>query len=646
MEEKILIVEDEFIVAHDLRMILERAGYSVVGIADSVKTAKSILEENEVDLILLDIYLKGRLTGIDLAQELMAQHIPFIYISANSNEKVLEAAKSTSPYGFIIKPYREKDVLMAIDIARYRWQHNLNMKVSGERFMQDFILDISMKSLGWQKKMLATASAFQPYIPFDFIALSGISKDGHRYGEIGILRKNFDQYSLFTADEFIRDNGMSRHRYDELNQLVTATTENAIYIGEDFANVKKIAPMKKLMAETYQMAANMVKTFHLENGDQLSFSFYSRTVDIYQQAHMALLNALTPTLEKQLAHMVEMQRSDTPASTSMSSRQAYPTIKNPFDKIIGQSNEILSVLDKVQIVAPTDTAVLIMGESGTGKEEIARSLHRLSKRSGQALVAINCAALPAELIESILFGHEKGAFTGATHTKIGKFEEANGGTIFLDEIGEMPFELQAKLLRTLQEKEIDRLGGRNTIPIDVRIIAATNVNLEKEIAKGRFRLDLYYRLNVFAIQVPALRERKSDIPLLAEHFAKLHSTQLGKQSPTISSAYIHRLFQHDWPGNIRELENAIVRSLILSKDDHLDPSLLDLDGEGTPNSSTGEIKSIADNEKDHIIRVLALCKGRVAGEGGAADLLGIPVTTLNSKIKKWDIKRMPNTNHM
>lgn len=640
MSEKILIVEDEFIVARDLQMILERAGYAVAGIADSVKNARLLLENNRVDMVLLDIYLKGRLTGIDLAQELMTQHIPFIYISANSNEKILEAAKSTSPYGFIVKPYREKDVLMGIDIARYRKQHNLNMKVSSELFMQDFILNISMKSLGWQKKMLATASAFQPYTPFDFIALSGISKDGQRYGEIGILRKNFDQYSLFTANEFIKENGLSRSTYDSLNQLVPATTKDAIYIGDDFETVKHMAPMKKLMAETYQMLSNMVKTFHLENGDQLSFSFYSRTADIYQQGHMELLNSLVPTLAKQLVHMVEMQKSDEPQGFGKTSTQeAYPTSKNPFERIIGQSNEILSVLDKVQIVAPTDTAVLIIGESGTGKEEIARSMHRLSKRSTQPMIAINCAALPVELIESILFGHEKGAFTGATHTKIGKFEEANGGTIFLDEIGEMPFELQAKLLRTLQEKEIDRLGGRSAIPVDIRVIAATNLNLQKEIAKGRFRLDLYYRLNVFSIQVPPLRHRKGDIPLLAEHFAKVHAQQLGKNIAAIPTAYLDRLLQYNWPGNIRELENVIMRSSILAKDGQLNTASLDIGDQADLPPSTVEIKSIADNEKDHIIRVLALCKGRVAGEGGAAALLGIPVTTLNSKIKKLGIKR-------
>lgn len=641
MSENILIVEDEFIVAHDLQMILQKAGYKVVGIADSVKNAQTLLEKNKVDLVLLDIYLKGRLTGIDLAHDLMKSQIPFIYISANSNEKVLEAAKATLPFGFIVKPYRERDVLLSIDIARYRKENSNNMKISSALFMQDFIVDISMKSLTWQKKTLAIASAFQPYIPFDFIALSGIGKNGNRYGEIGITRKHFDQYDLFTVNDFLKVTGLKITTYNELNQLLPETTADAVYIGGDFETVKSIAPMKKLMADTYHLYANLVKTFHLENGDKISFSFYSRTENIYQQAHMELLDFLAGTLEKKLTHIIDLEHvgaeSDNGKNkvTSESNRLA----KNDFENIIGKSTALLSVLDKIKIVAATDTSVLVTGESGTGKEEIAKSLHRLSQRNKKPMVAVNCAALPADLIESILFGHEKGSFTGAINARTGKFEEANGGTIFLDEIGEMPFDLQAKLLRALQEKEIERIGGKQPIPVDLRIIAATNLSLEKEIAKGRFRLDLFYRLNVFPIHVPSLCKRKTDIPLLTEYFVNKHAKALGKNIPTVSAAFIDRLMQYDWPGNIRELEHVILRNILLSSDGKLDEKQLQL---GIPNETHIDqegIKTISDNERDHIIRVLELCKGRVAGSGGAAELLGIPATTLNSKIKKLDIKR-------
>jgi DNA-binding NtrC family response regulator len=636
--EKILIVEDEFIVAHDLQMILQRAGYQVVGIADSVKNAQVILEKHQVDLVLLDIYLKGRLTGIDLAHDLMKSQIPFIYISANSNEKVLEAAKSTCPYGFIVKPYRDRDILLSIDIARYRKENSNNMKMSSERFMQDFIVDISMKSLTWQKKILAIAAAFQPYIPFDFIALSGIAKDGKRYSEIGITRKNFDQYDLFTANEFLKYAGLSRAEYDTINQLVPETTADAIYIGDDFEGVKKAAPMKNLIATTYHLYSNLVKTFYLENGDQISFSFYSKTENIYQPAHMELLNFLSGTLEKKLVHIIELEKAGTATVLHQESGN-YPVAKKNFENIIGKSTALLSVLDKIKIVAPTDTSVLITGESGTGKEEVAKSLHRLSHRSAKPIVAVNCAALPADLIESILFGHEKGSFTGAVNTRIGKFEEANGGTIFLDEIGEMPFDLQAKLLRVLQEKEIERIGGKQPIKVDLRIIAATNLNLEKEIAKGRFRLDLFYRLNVFPIHVPPLCRRKTDIPLLTEYFVQKHAKAVGKNITEIPADFIDRLMLYDWPGNIRELEHVILRSVLLSSNGKLNPDHLELGVKIEEPLSQNGIKTIIDNERDHIIRVLELCKGKVAGSGGAAELLGIPSTTLSSKIKKLDIKR-------
>ena len=235
-----------------------------------------------------------------------------------------------------------------------------------------------------------------------------------------------------------------------------------------------------------------------------------------------------------------------------------------FRNIIGNSRLLKNLLDMVMMVAHSDTSVLLLGESGTGKEKIAEAIYNLSRKKGKPFIKVNCAALPASLIESELFGHERGAFTGAVEKRIGKFEQADGGTIFLDEIGEMPHEMQVKLLRVLQEKEIERIGGRNTIKIDVRIIAATNKNLEKEMAEGRFRLDLYYRLNVFPITLPPLRDRKEDIPALAFHFMRFYNDRIGKQVNDISSEVLEKLMLYDWPGNIRELENLIERSILLT----------------------------------------------------------------------------------
>jgi len=312
-----------------------------------------------------------------------------------------------------------------------------------------------------------------------------------------------------------------------------------------------------------------------------------------------------------------------------------------FRDIIGQSPELLNLLDQIQIVAPTDTSVLITGESGTGKEMIAQHLHRLSNRSNKPMIAVNCAALPADLIESILFGHEKGSFTGAVSGRTGKFEEASGGTIFLDEIGEMPFDLQAKLLRVLQEKEIERIGGQTPVKVDLRIIAATNLNLEKEIAKGKFRLDLFFRLNVFPLKVPSLWARKEDIPMLADYFIRKHAKALDKAISGASAPFIAKLCRYHWPGNIRELEHVILRSILLSKYPELQEELLELDTAEAEERVPGQtgIKTIVENERDHILAVLNKCKGKISGTGGAADLLGIPATTLNSKIKKLGIRR-------
>lgn len=641
MTERILIVEDEFIVAHDLQMILSHAGYTIAGIADSVKNALLILDQQEVDLVLLDIFLKGKQTGIDLAKVLMKKQIPFIYISANSNEKVLEAAKSTLPYGFIVKPYRNSDVLLSIDIARYRREHNNNMKISSKLFMEDFIVDISMKAIGWQKKLLLIAGAFQPYIPFDFLVVVGVNGERMRFTEIAISRSRFNEYDIVSVPDFLKSKEAEKV-YAESIMLREEMTRDAIYVGEDFQEYINLVPIKKIIADNYQLNANLVKSVELDGGEIITFSFYSKLQDVFQQGHLDLLNVLECTLAKHLDHILEMRKAGSPSAESNppESNKAFTRLsERKFKHIIGDSPALLNLFDKVLIVAPTDTSVLITGESGTGKEMIAQELHQLSARKNKAMIAVNCAALPADLIESILFGHEKGSFTGAISQRIGKFEEADGGTIFLDEIGEMPFDLQAKLLRVLQEKEIERIGGTKAIAVDLRIIAATNLQLEKEISRGKFRLDLFFRLNVFPLEVPALRHRKEDIPALTTYFIGKHAHALGKVVTGTSAKFMNKLLQYNWPGNIRELEHVIVRSILLSRKAELQDELLDLEirQEDSPNASG--IKTIMENERDHIIDVLNKCKGKISGFGGAADLLGIPATTLNSKIKKLGITR-------
>ncbi len=312
-------------------------------------------------------------------------------------------------------------------------------------------------------------------------------------------------------------------------------------------------------------------------------------------------------------------------------------LEHNFEEIISQSTRFKQVLGEVEQVAITDATVLILGESGTGKELLARAIHNISNRKGRPLVKVNCAALPANLIESELFGHEKGAFTGAVARKTGRFELADGGTIFLDEIGELPIELQSKLLRALQEGEIERVGGTTTVKVDVRIITATNRNLEQEVEDGNFRSDLYYRLNVFPIQSIPLRERKEDIGLLVKHFVDKFGKKIGKRVVTIPKRVINSLQDYNWPGNIRELENVIERAVILSPGRKLE--LGDWIPKKAVKARREEFQSLEHFEREYILKVLHECTWRVSGQKGAAMILGMKPTTLESRMKKLGIKR-------
>ena len=312
-------------------------------------------------------------------------------------------------------------------------------------------------------------------------------------------------------------------------------------------------------------------------------------------------------------------------------------VQNNFGEIISNSPKFIAVLNQLEQVADTSSTVLITGESGTGKELIARALHQLSRRSNRPMIKVNCATLPANLIESELFGHEKGAFTGALSKKLGKFELADGGTLFLDEIGEMPIDLQPKLLRAIQEGEIERLGGQEIKTVDVRIITATNRDLPKEIEEGNFREDLYYRLNVFPIHSMPLRERKEDIPLLIRFFCEKLGTKLGRKITDIPQKVIDKLVLYDFPGNIRELENLIERAIITSRTKKL--SLGDWFNPKKKIKRATNFVSLETCQRDYIIEVLKYTNWRVSGEDGAAKLLGLRPTTLYSKLDRLGIKR-------
>ncbi len=315
-------------------------------------------------------------------------------------------------------------------------------------------------------------------------------------------------------------------------------------------------------------------------------------------------------------------------------------LENRFDEIVGESSGLRNVLRQIETVAPTDATVLIQGETGTGKELLARAIHRLSPRIERTFIKLNCAAIPAGLLESELFGHEKGAFTGAIARKIGRLELAHEGTLFLDEVGEMPLDLQPKLLRALQEHEIERLGGTRPIPVNVRLIAATNRDLAKMVAEKQFRSDLFYRLKVFPVFAPPLRERTADIPILVRHFVSLHSRRMGKTIETIPPEAMEALTAWLWPGNIRELENFLERAVILSRGPVLHVPLAELEQpEEEEDEAAVANPTLQAAEREHILRALREAKGMIGGPTGAAAKLGLKRTTLNSKIKKLGIAR-------
>ena len=346
-----------------------------------------------------------------------------------------------------------------------------------------------------------------------------------------------------------------------------------------------------------------------------------------------LLNAVEQAIHR--GRQIE-QLKHTPATVTPNAEHELRS-KTSFSEIVGQSAALRHVFKDVEIVAPTDSTVLIYGETGTGKELIARAIHNLSRRSSAPFVKINCAAIPTGLLESELFGHEKGAFTSAIAQRVGRFELADGGTLFLDEIGDLPLELQAKLLRVLQDQEFERLGSAKTVRVDVRLVTATNCNLVEMVKAKQFRSDLYYRLNVFPLPMPSLRERREDIPLLVSHFVQKFAPRMGKSIESIPDDTLAALLEYDWPGNVRELQNLIERAVILSRGTALGIPLSELQLDQAPTNPS--LATLEEAERQHILQALQRSRWVVGGPKGAAVKLGLKRTGLQSKMQQLGISR-------
>ncbi len=646
MEKKILIVEDESLIALDLKLTLTRAGFKVCAIADSVAEALQLIELERPEMVLLDIYLKGPQNGIDLAKKLRDKNIGFVYLSANFQESILELAKATQPYGFLVKPFREKDLLIALDVAFYRHRNSIESRLRQQNGLEEILSNIAHEPLNADTKLLKVIKSFQPYLPYDYLQLVRIGPGKIIDEEISFMRTGFDEYQVIGKEALLQSLRLNPADY-QAKQDASFSTIKAEYFNADAANHAWLQyPARKAVANTFQLQSFFNFPLLLSNSEIVTLCFYSRKPEGYSPEHLSLMNGVQQALLKTLENIWLGQKPKA-SSTPEKGFKDQPENRRKhkaFEGMIGKSHQMLGVQDMVSVVAPLDTSVLILGESGTGKERVAKSIHELSLRRTNALVVVNCASLPAGLIESELFGHEKGAFTGATEKRIGKFELADKGTIFLDEIGEMPPDLQVKLLRVLQEQEIERIGGRSPIKINVRIIAATNRNLEKEVEEGRFRLDLYYRLYVFPVLIPPLRERKDDIAVLAAHFIKRYAVKCHKEITGVTSHVLQALMDYQWPGNVRELEHLIERSVLLTdgpliKEIFLPKLYANREPENRFDTGNDRLKTNDDNAREHILKVLKKCKGKISGAGGAAEILEVLPTTLHSRIKKLGIRK-------
>ncbi|SDH18427.1 sigma 54-interacting transcriptional regulator [Mucilaginibacter gossypii] len=639
--KKILIVEDESLVGHHLKLILTSAGYKVTGISESVNEALTSIDEQKPDLVLLDIHLKGVSNGIDLARKLTERNMAFVYLTANFQGALLEEAKSTMPFGFIVKPFREDDLLTTLDVAFYRHQNSLESSRQQEMELNQKLKEIRNYDGDRVQKLLRVADKIQAYVPFDYLNFILKNANSTTVTSIGFLRIGFDEYQVLGEQELLNVTGIDHISLKNIYSSLPTLNRAKYFNDEEFDHLCNQNSLSKIIADTYDFESALFFPVLQDNSVLIRYEFYSRKGNTYGQQHVALLSRLLNVLGSILENDRQKIITDHQPSV-LSTEPLLPKERiRDFDGIVGQSRPMLTVLDHIDTISPLDTSVLILGESGTGKERVAKSIHALSGRSGKPLVVVNCASLPANLIESELFGHEKGAFTGALEKRTGKFEMASGGTIFLDEIGELPIDLQVKLLRVLQEQEIERLGGRGPIKIDVRIIAATNRDLEKEMEEGRFRLDLYYRLFVFPIIIPSLRERIDDIPALTNHFISYFSKKYKKQISGISPEAIAQMLDYAWPGNVRELEHLIERTILLSKTSIIEQVLLPKhpsDKTSSEPQAGARMKTIDENERDYIINVLKNCNGRIRGAGGAAAVMGLPPTTLHSKMKRLGIK--------
>ncbi|OKS86708.1 sigma 54-interacting transcriptional regulator [Mucilaginibacter polytrichastri] len=632
----VLIVEDHFIEANSLSIILERSGYAVSFIAKSVDQAYKFFEKSVVDIVIVDIFLKGKLTGIDLAISLNKLGIPFIYLSANSNPSVFELAKETNPYGFLVKPFREKDVLTAIEIAKYRHAQEKDIISKSEQWVSDILVNNIKLAFSTGKKVLQLAKALEPLLAYDYLVVFSDLDNIDKFKVYIIRRIGPNDYKEIDGQHLFESANLQDKDYQEFNDAARTKFLPQFYVLDEFIDESYKSKVSLTLKEELALKSGIELPLLLDSKNLL-FYFYNNDFDSFNAGSIETILRLKPLISNAARYIFNADLSSQGTSDIGQQVEKSKSTQLKFPGIVGQSARLIDSLNRIYQVAAFETTVLILGETGVGKEGLVHVLHSLSERKVYPLIKVNCAAIPADLMESELFGHEKGAFTDAREKKIGKFEQANGGTIFLDEIGEMPLALQSKLLRVIQEKEFERIGGRTTLKADVRIVAATNRNLHKAISEGNFRMDLYYRINVFPITLAPLRERRSDIKILAVHFLEANILQTGKNIRGFTPEVMDQMEAYSWPGNIRELQHVIERAVLLT--DTAEISSIDLEEEfDLPSNPEITLKSHVDPFKpESIVEALRQTNGKVSGKGGAAVLLGVPAPALTYQMKKLGI---------
>jgi formate hydrogenlyase transcriptional activator len=495
------------------------------------------------------------------------------------------------------------------------------------------------------RMMLAVCEQISKLVACVYLGIRVVGEDGKYRIFDNFMRDPEKGFMPFSPLELLDVGGDEEIERESMEIL----SRPGVYSGSSYDGLCSEFRLVALVRDKFKICSTIIAELWDLPGSRAGL-IISGTESAFGEAEQATVRLIMPQLALALQNFLAFEEIDR-LRRKLEGERTYLVEEiraaHNFEEIIGSSAPLAAVLRRVSQVAPTDATVLIQGETGTGKELIARAIHNLSPRKERVLVRVNCAALPSALIESELFGHEKGSFTGATDRRIGKFELADGGTIFLDEIGELPLELQAKMLRVLQERELERIGGRQVIPVDVRVIAATNRNLEQEVAAGRFREDLFFRLNAFPLFLPPLRERLDDIPVLAIHFAEKFAREFGKPLRSIREKDMAELSARAWKGNIRELSHCLEQAVILSEGSHLDFSsvLPSRTPEAEPEERAVQVtlkefeEELRTRERRLILDTLERCGGRVSGEGGAAERLEVNAKTLYSRIDKLGIRK-------